>query len=300
MDSCVLVRMNHWNRHEQGKRIGARSGSSWSIRGLCLLALFGEGPANAAESELSSEQKRALALREMSTDRPDATESPFTIDAGHFQIESDLVSRGRDEADGMHTTETHLGAVNLRIGLTKRTELGLFVSPDILFVEKSADGATFRRRGFGDLVVRGKFNFWGNDGEAFAIGGILDVTLRTAKKGLSDRGPDGGFLIPIEGNLGGGWSGGAMVGAELHRSKDHSGYTNVLIATATVSHALIASMNIYFELASESGGESDVGTFNTGLTLRVSADLQLDAGVNLGLSRAATDQEVFLGVARRF
>ena len=27
-------------------------------------------------------------LREMSTDRPDKTESPFTVDAGHFQIET--------------------------------------------------------------------------------------------------------------------------------------------------------------------------------------------------------------------
>ena len=29
-------------------------------------------------------------MREMSTDRPDKTESPYTVDAGHFQIESDL------------------------------------------------------------------------------------------------------------------------------------------------------------------------------------------------------------------
>ena len=29
-------------------------------------------------------------MREMSTDRPDKTESPYTVDAGHFQIETDL------------------------------------------------------------------------------------------------------------------------------------------------------------------------------------------------------------------
>ena len=31
-------------------------------------------------------------MREMSTDRPDQTESPYTVDAGHFQAEIDLVS----------------------------------------------------------------------------------------------------------------------------------------------------------------------------------------------------------------
>jgi hypothetical protein len=32
----------------------------------------------------------------MSTDRPDKTESAYTVDAGHFQFEADLVSFGID------------------------------------------------------------------------------------------------------------------------------------------------------------------------------------------------------------
>ena len=35
-------------------------------------------------------------MREMSTDRPDKTESPYTVDAGHFQIEWDLFNFERD------------------------------------------------------------------------------------------------------------------------------------------------------------------------------------------------------------
>src|SRR6266436_4230281 len=35
-------------------------------------------------------------LREMVADRPDKTESPYTVDAGHFQVETDLVSYTRD------------------------------------------------------------------------------------------------------------------------------------------------------------------------------------------------------------
>src|SRR5881396_2721309 len=31
-------------------------------------------------------------MREMSTDRPDKTESAFTVDAGHFQVEADILS----------------------------------------------------------------------------------------------------------------------------------------------------------------------------------------------------------------
>lgn len=41
-------------------------------------------------------------LRDLTTDRPDTTESPFTIDAGHVQIETNLFgySRSRGDARG--------------------------------------------------------------------------------------------------------------------------------------------------------------------------------------------------------
>ena len=38
-------------------------------------------------------------MRELSTDRPDQTESPHTVDAGHFQLEMDFVSAAFDRDD---------------------------------------------------------------------------------------------------------------------------------------------------------------------------------------------------------
>src|SRR5687767_2381830 len=43
---------------------------------------------------------RAL-MREMSTDRPDTTESPRTVDAGHFQLEMSFVDFTREDEDGV-------------------------------------------------------------------------------------------------------------------------------------------------------------------------------------------------------
>jgi hypothetical protein len=41
-------------------------------------------------------------MRPLSTDRPDQTESPYTVDAGHFQIEMDLANGtlDRDKSNG--------------------------------------------------------------------------------------------------------------------------------------------------------------------------------------------------------
>src|SRR5688572_24804065 len=62
----------------------------------------------------------AAELRELSTDRPDQTESPYTVDAGHFQVESDLVNYTRDRDGNIRTTDLSLAALNLKVGLTNR------------------------------------------------------------------------------------------------------------------------------------------------------------------------------------
>ena len=36
-------------------------------------------------------------MRDLSADRPDLTESPYTVDAGHFQLEMDVLRYARDD-----------------------------------------------------------------------------------------------------------------------------------------------------------------------------------------------------------
>jgi hypothetical protein len=73
------------------------------LTGLCAWAVpaaAGEGPVDKSQFHLFHPTPDAL-LREMATDRPDKTESAYTVDAGHFQVEMDLLSytydRSRDE-----------------------------------------------------------------------------------------------------------------------------------------------------------------------------------------------------------
>jgi hypothetical protein len=41
-------------------------------------------------------------MRELNTDRPDKTEGPYTVDAGHVQIEMDLASYTYDRRNPQH------------------------------------------------------------------------------------------------------------------------------------------------------------------------------------------------------
>lgn len=65
---------------------------------------------------------RAL-MREMETDRPDVTESSYTVDAGHFQYETDLVRLKKEKSDLLKTSTLLINQANLKIGITGSTAI---------------------------------------------------------------------------------------------------------------------------------------------------------------------------------
>ncbi len=60
-------------------------------------------------------------LRPLRTDRPDTTESPYTLDAGHFQFEMEIANWTRDR----HERGYSLGELNSKVGLDPVNDLQL-------------------------------------------------------------------------------------------------------------------------------------------------------------------------------
>ena len=56
----------------------------------------------------------------------------------------------------------------------------------------------------------------------------------------------------------------------------------------------------FFSLVSTESGSEWAGSVDFGLTYTLTENLQLDAGVNLGITRAADDLNVFTGISYRF
>ena len=65
-------------------------------------------------------------MRELSTDRPDKTESPYTVDAGHFQWEMDFAVFTLEREDGVRSRTWNIAPANLKVGLTNNADLQLF------------------------------------------------------------------------------------------------------------------------------------------------------------------------------
>src|SRR5512132_918100 len=93
--------------------------------------------------------------RPYNTDRPSKTDSPFTIDAGVFQIEGDVWNWTLDEPDTKHGDKRIrtwiVGNTNFKLGLTNWMDLQVFPQ---FYVNKRTSGPGFGKSltndGFGD------------------------------------------------------------------------------------------------------------------------------------------------------
>ena len=247
----------------------------------------------------------ALAERELTSDRPDATESPFTVEPGRVQLEASLAQYTHDrhnaERADVRVTAWAVAPFNLRVGLTPTSEIQFVVDSYLdVKVEDRDEGATERLRGFGDVTLRAKWNLWGNDGGPSAFGVMPFVKLPTARDGLGNDRVEGGVILPFAKELSGGWGFAAMTELDVVRNVDDDSYAPRWINTATVGRDLTERLGFFVELATDVGEGSPVISGNGGFTYAINKDLQLDLGVNIGLSRAADDLSVFAGFVSRF
>ena len=242
-------------------------------------------------------------MRPMSPDRPDRTEGPYTVDAGHFQLETDLLHYMRDREKGTRIERWQIAPMNLRVGLLSNIDLHLLVETYIveLTVDRSADTRE-RKRGFGDLTTRLKINFWGNDGGSTAFAVIPFIKFPTNQDGLGHTSVEGGVIFPFAVELPWAFRMGLMTEFDFVRDPDRRRHHTEFVNSISFARDIVGALGGYVEFFSEtsSRGGPWVGTVDVGLTYGMTEDIQLDAGVNVGVTRAAEDVNPFVGLSVRF
>jgi hypothetical protein len=247
-------------------------------------------------------------MREMSTDRPDKTESPYTVDAGHFQLEMDLVSYGydRDTSEGSDTRTEALAVapVNLKIGLFNNIDFQVILETyNYIRVIDRASGTVRKMSGFGDVTTRLKINLWGNDSGPTACGVMPFVKLPTNQDHLGNDAVEGGVIIPLAVQLPHGWDMGAMTEVDFLRDENGGDHHASFVNSVTFGHGLFGKLDGYAEFFSEVStekGERWIGTVDFGLTYQITPNIQLDTGINIGVTKAAPDFNPFVGLSWRF
>lgn len=242
-------------------------------------------------------------MREMSTDRPDKTESPYTVDAGHYQIEANVFDYAydHDNPENQRVDTFTFAAMNIKAGLFNNTDIQFVINP---YIEEhtKGNGQTEHKSGFGDIQTRLKLNLWGNDNGPTALAVMPFVKFPTNTGDLGNTAVEGGVIFPLSVSLPAEWKMGIMTEFDFKRNLKKDYYTD-FINSITFGHSIVGDLSGYVEFFSSFNNEEGsawIGTVDVGLTYAVSEDIQLDSGVNIGVTQSADDFAPFLGCSLRY
>jgi Putative MetA-pathway of phenol degradation len=246
-------------------------------------------------------------MREISPDRPDKTDSPFTLDAGHFQLEMDYANFTYDEPNSQREDIKYesyqIAPMNVKMGVLNNADVQLVLTPyQWQRTEDTLTGVVEKDSGFGDITTRVKVNVVGNDGGFFALGLIPFITFPTAQNHLGDGAYEGGVGIPYAFNVPN-WD----VGLQTTVSCDHNdvgdGYHTEIDNSISIGHAIIGNLEYHVEFFSGVSTERNsewVGTFDTWFTYQVNENLIFDGGVYIGVTAAADSWHPWIGMTWRY
>lgn len=225
--------------------------------------------------------------RELSADRPDATESPITVEPGRYQVESTLWGFSRNDS----LTTWTVAETNFKAGLTRNSDLQLVLRP---WIHEEAGG-----EGLGDIDVRFKINLWGNDGGRTA-GALMPFITLPSRSEVSGGEWEGGVIFPVLLELTEHLSLGvqAQVGRiwnEADRSHDSDfGHTLVL------GWSSLDKLGAFIEYVGAAGDHRYQASLFGGITYATSEDVQWDLAIGCGITDAADDLSFIQGVTFRF
>jgi hypothetical protein len=236
-------------------------------------------------------------------DRPGKANPTCTVPAGSWQIETGFIDWDSDKEDGVRTEDLTLGQTALKFGLTSRSHLELDIAP---FTESSVHGAGIsdRASGFGDLGVAYKQRLTG-DAAPVQVALYPFVKIPTASHALGNGKVEGGAALLVDGSIPGtslGWNIAPEV--EVNADSDGSGYhlgtTQALSIGAPLSSRLSVSGELWGSWDFDSAASTKHYSADAAAALLVSNDVQLDAGMNVGLNRDTPGLELYSGFAIRF
>ena len=238
-------------------------------------------------------------LREMETDRPDVTESPQTLDAGHFQFETDLMRFQRENREEGRSDEYLFNQANIKLGLAHSTAIQLTFESYVVQKDFDSEGRVERSTGFGDITLRLKQNILGNDKGNFAIALLPYLKFPTSHANQESR-YEGGIIIPMSIKLGNEWKLGFQVEADRLQDEEGSGHHNELVQTLTVLHPLTKKLDGIIETYyTYEFKDAHLKNFlNAALQYEVSKDFLIDGGLNYGVQHDAR-RSCFVGLSFR-
>jgi hypothetical protein len=220
-------------------------------------------------------------------------ETPYTVDAGHAQVEMSASLMAAGEDCGADPTQVYLVPMGLKLGLADMAELQVIVGPFHMMAVMSGDVAASSHEGEG-AVLGLKVNLFGGDGGDTALAVRPHLTAQRGEVA-------GGMSLLLATSLPGDFSLGWVVEGDV--GKRASGRDALeFLTVATLGHVVSGPLSMTVEVATSTTStelRASSVAVNAGLAYGLGDDLQLDLGTRVGLLGEQHDVEVFLAIGAR-
>lgn len=263
-------------------------------------------------------------LREWRTDH--AGVSPYTVDAGHFEVDLTPLSYGYDEHDvivsggnaivvfsriQIKSEAWSYGAIVAKLGLANRLDAEIRFVPYETITSQSKqiivnDNGQLvfprtTRSGFSDVISRLKLNVWGNDEGKIALSVSGNVKFPTASDDLGNGQFEGGPSLEFAAQLPWGFELRIDGGVNFFED-DRDNRQAAVESLLSLSHQIVGHLEGYalFDTIAFTSGEDWLGSVKAGLNYRLARNIELYLGNSFGVTDNAFDYEPFIGVGARF
>jgi hypothetical protein len=245
-------------------------------------------------------------MRKFTPDRPAKGFSVRTIDAGHFELETDIVNYTTSNDRGTVTRSIEALDPTVKLGLTNWMDFevqfnGLQSSQSF---NAASGNEVLNGTGFGDVFLRTKMNLFGNDSGPMGLAVIPYVKLPSSTPVISNGAVEGGVIVPFALRpddfiitL--------MTEVDVLKTAIGDGRYANFVNLIGVSHPIpgFDRINATVELFSSAGTDPatpPIYTFDLGMNFKLDQHAILDVGLNLGLNKAAPTAQVYSGISLRF
>jgi hypothetical protein len=271
------------------------------LRGAPQIALLVAG---LAAAPMAARAEEPGALRDFCAERPGRATPSCIVDPGHWMVEVDAYDVVRSRDAGVIERVTTALSPHIRLGLTSIIEAGVVFVP---FTETRTSDAFGHAtvHGTGDTTVNLKISLKnpGGDGPSVAI--LPFVSIPTAQHSLGLGGFQGGVIVPVALSLPAGF--GLTLDPEVDAIRNgHGGTGAAYTMAASLSHGLgtgfTGGVEIWASQFRTPGSWERLATADASLAWIPAKrpNLQLDGGVNLGLTHHTPKTQAYVGVSRRF
>jgi len=200
---------------------------------------------------------------QITTDRPDQTESSLVLSLGHVQIETGIAIE--DSRSNINT----LFRIGIIDGIEMRLNSNYLINDDVSILKKSS---------FSDFEIGAKFRILDKDNNKTKIGFLTHLSIPTAPEIFSYN--EYGILsrILISHDL----KNDSQIGYNVGYNK-YNNYDGDIIYTISYGKSF-GSFGVFFELFGNESSNSSNLNFDSGITYLIDDDKQLDLSIGRGLN----------------